>query len=446
VSAHNTDRERLAELADEQEALRRIATLVARSVPAADIFEAVTEEVHRLWHPDVTILSRREPDGAWTVLAVRGTESGMIPIGHRTDDDDMVPGVAELLSGRPVRIDARPIGTATDDVLRAERLQAWVASPVMLMERTWGVIWVISRRGPLPIGAEDRLADFALLVATAVANAESQAKLMASRTRIAAAADQERRRVVRDLHDGAQQRLVQTIATLKLARRALEHGPPDAAGLVGEALQQAEAATEELRDLARGILPAVLTQGGLAAAVTALVSTMPIPVTIDIAAERFAAAVEATAYCIVAEALTNTAKHSQAQGAEVTARASSGTLEVRIRDDGGRRRSSRRERARRAARPRRGARRSADHRQPPRRRNNPRSKAPASRRRRLPRRTVTPVSPSLQPAKAFCPVNGATGNRLRLGACWQADPRRAASGALMLPSLSGHPRRRSRLF
>jgi len=148
----------------------------------------------------------------------------------------MVPGFAELLSGRPVRLDARPVGTA-DDVIRAERMQAGVAGPVMLMERTWGVIWVISRRGPLPIGAEDRLADFALLVATAIANAESQAKLMASRARIVAAADEERRRVVRDLHDGAQQRLVQTIATLKRARRALEHGPPDAAGLVGEALQ-----------------------------------------------------------------------------------------------------------------------------------------------------------------------------------------------------------------
>src|SRR6202007_1406076 len=102
----------------------------------------------------------------------------------------------------------------------------------------------------------------------------------------------------------------------------------------GEALQQAETANAELRDLARGILPAVLIQGGLRAAVSALVSTMPIPVTIDIGAERFPAAVEDTAYFIVAEALTNTAKHSQAQGAEVTARASSGTLQVRIRDDG----------------------------------------------------------------------------------------------------------------
>jgi signal transduction histidine kinase len=336
VSSHVTsDPERLAELADEQAALRRIATLVARGVPAAQIFDAVAEEVHRLWDPDVTVLVRCEPEGTWTILAVRGTESGTLPAGLRLDIDETAPGVAETLSGRPSRVDARPLGTPQDHILRSERIQAWVGSPIMLMERTWGAIQVVSRHGPLPKGAEDRLADFALLVAAAIANAESQATLMASRVRIVAAADEERRRVVRDLHDGAQQRLVQTIVTLKLAQRAQDNGDHEQArALVADARQAAEQANAELRDLAHGILPSVLTQGGLRAAVTALASRMSIPIEIDMSVDRLPVAVEATAYFIVAEALTNVAKHSHAEAANVIARASNGTLEIRIRDDG----------------------------------------------------------------------------------------------------------------
>jgi signal transduction histidine kinase len=149
-----------------------------------------------------------------------------------------------------------------------------------------------------------------------------------------AATDEERRRVVRDLHDGAQQRLVHTVVTLKLARRALQNEEDRLPALLTEALAQAEQATAELRELAHGILPTVLTRGGLRAGVDALASRMPVPVEIDVSVGRLPAAVEATAYFVVAEALTNVAKHARARRAAVTARIENGTLAVQVRDDG----------------------------------------------------------------------------------------------------------------
>jgi signal transduction histidine kinase len=150
---------------------------------------------------------------------------------------------------------------------------------------------------------------------------------------IVVTADEERRRVVRDLHDGAQQRLVHTVITLKLARRALEKRD-DAAPLLEEALGQAQQANVELRELSHGILPAVLARGGLRAGVHALASRTPVPVEIDVSVGRLPAAVEATAYFVVAEGLTNVVKHSRAERAEVTADVRDGTLRVRVRDDG----------------------------------------------------------------------------------------------------------------
>jgi signal transduction histidine kinase len=156
----------------------------------------------------------------------------------------------------------------------------------------------------------------------------------ASRARVLEAADAERRRVVSDLHDGAQQRVVQTVVLLKLARQALERGDPACEDLVGEALEHAEAANTELRDLARGILPRVLTLGGLTAGLAALASRFPLPVQVDVSVGRLPAAVEATAYFVVAEALTNVAKHAGARRAWVAAHLDGDVLRVEVRDDG----------------------------------------------------------------------------------------------------------------
>jgi signal transduction histidine kinase len=159
-------------------------------------------------------------------------------------------------------------------------------------------------------------------------------EVRASRARVMKAADDERRRVVRDLHDGAQQRLVNTVVTLKLAQRALQSGDAGASPLVDEALEHSERATTELRELVHGILPASLSRGGLRAAVGALAARMPLPVAVDVPEKRLPPAVEATAYFVVAEALTNVVKHANASAAEVTATVAPDRLELGVRDDG----------------------------------------------------------------------------------------------------------------
>jgi signal transduction histidine kinase len=193
-----------------------------------------------------------------------------------------------------------------------------------------------SEAGPLIAFAIAALAaTFVAALTARVRVAEERERARAeSRARLVAAADEERRRVVRDLHDGAQQRLVHAVITLKLARRALDEGASDAEQLVGEGLAHAEQANAELRELAHGILPSVLTRGGLRAGVESLTSRVSIPVAVDVCEERFPPAIEATAYFVISEALTNAVKHSGARGAEVSARLEDGALRVEVRDDG----------------------------------------------------------------------------------------------------------------
>jgi signal transduction histidine kinase len=210
-----------------------------------------------------------------------------------------------------------------------------VAAPVVVDGRVWGVIgasWV-GEESP-PADTEERMARFAGLLETAIANADSRDQLTASRARLVTEADEARRRVVRDLHDGAQKRLVHAIVTLKLAQQALQQKDGEAESLIGEALEQAEQGTAELRELAHGILPSVLMHGGLRAGVDAVMKRLDLPVQVDVPAERFAEEIEASAYFIVAEALTNVVKHSHARHAEVKAFVDDGMLHVVVRDDG----------------------------------------------------------------------------------------------------------------
>ena len=205
----------------------------------------------------------------------------------------------------------------------------------MVEGRVWGVIIAATRQDePLPAGAEPRIGEFTELVATAIANVQARADLAASRARIVAAADEERRRVVRDLHDGAQQRLVHTVITLKLARGAIQSDEAAVPALVTEALDHAQRATDDLRELSHGMLPTVLTRGGLRAGVEALASRTAVPVAVDVSVGRLPASVEAAAYFVVAEGLTNVAKHARADSAAVSAHIEEDTLRVAVRDDG----------------------------------------------------------------------------------------------------------------
>ena len=314
--------------------MRRVATLVASGTRPEEVFVAVANEVARLLSVDLANVCRYESDGTVTFVASAGD---LFPVGSRWP----VGGWKNLSTliletGRSARLD--DYGDATGPLaegIRDAGIRSAVATPIVVEGRMWGLMAAGStQEQPLPSDTEARLASFTDLVATAIANAEARTEVAASRARIAAAADEERRRVIRDLHDGAQQRLVHTVITLKLANSALQSGEEGAGALVTEALDHAERATAELRELSHGILPAVLIAGGLRSGVEALASRMPVPVENAVSAGRLAAAVEATAYFVVAEALTNVAKHAHAAHAAVTARVVDGALVVQVRDDG----------------------------------------------------------------------------------------------------------------
>jgi signal transduction histidine kinase len=240
-----------------------------------------------------------------------------------------------IRTGRAARVDdySRASGFL-GQVTQRTRVRCSVAVPIMVEGSLWGSMGAGTERQAFPADTEQRVAEFTELVGTAISNIQAREDLAASRARIIAAADEERRRVVRDLHDGAQQRLVHSIITMKLAHEALQPNHEPASELVNQALDQAQLANVELRELAHGILPAVLTHGGLRSAVEALASRMSVPVEVDVSVDRLPAPVEATAYFVVAESLTNVAKHARATGATVRAHAEGGTLQVQVRDDG----------------------------------------------------------------------------------------------------------------
>jgi signal transduction histidine kinase len=334
--SNSASRQELARLADEQAALRRVATLVARGVPEAELFGAVIEEVGCLFGADLAGMIRYgsevrvTPVAAWAATGEHPSWPDPWPA------DEVDPATLIARARRAVRIDWSGVSGTVATLLRDVGIRSSVGSPIVVDGCLWGALAVHSARPhPLPPDTESRLANFTELVATAISNIQTRADLAASRARIVEATDEERRRVVRDLHDGAQQQLVNTIITLRQGQEALASGQElDAPAVLTEALDHAQHATEELHELAHGILPATLSHGGLRAAVRQLVSRMPLPVEPRVTDQRFAAAIEATAYFVVAEALTNIAKHSHADHATVTASVEHGTLRVQVRDDG----------------------------------------------------------------------------------------------------------------
>ncbi len=322
-------------LADEQAALRRVATMVARGRPAEEVFAKVAEEVALLLGLEVAAVRRFEPDGWGTIVGRWGDAGDAYRVGARIKQEGESVTTVVYRTGRSVRFDDYERAGSIPADLRKLGVRAAVASPIVVDGRLWGAIAAgTSRAEPMPADAESRIADFTELVAASISNVQARSDLAASGARIVAAADQERRRVVRDLHDGAQQRLVHTIVTLKLAQQALQASDEKAPSLVGEALEHARQGNTELRELAHGILPSALTRGGLQAGIRAVLSRLDLPVDLDVPAERFPPEIEASAYFIVAEALTNVVKHAHAEHAEVSAFVKDGTLRVEIRDDG----------------------------------------------------------------------------------------------------------------
>jgi signal transduction histidine kinase len=330
-------RDELSMLADEQAALRRLATAVAQNVPPAEIFTAVAEEIGPLVGADDSAVVRFEPDRTGTVVAGAGKWTHELGDGLRFELDDHLATTAVFRTGRSARVDERDYTGVAGPIaayLRGVGNRSAVASPIVVQDHLWGAVVASTKREPLPADTEERMANFAELVGIVIANAESREELTASRARVVTAADEARRRIQRDLHDGAQARLVSTVMTLRLARQELDDATGPVVELVREALAHAEGANNELRELAHGILPVALSRGGLRAGIDALVERVHLRVSVDVLPERLPAALEATAYFIVAEALTNVVRHARARRAQIAAALDGGVLRLQIRDDG----------------------------------------------------------------------------------------------------------------
>jgi signal transduction histidine kinase len=335
--ANAESRAGVARLAEEQAALRRVATLVAGGAPPEEVFAAVTEEAGQLLAADQTTLSRYESDGTVTVVAGWSTIDNALPVGARLKLGGKNLTTLIWQTRRPARIDSYADSSgALAAAVRDTGVRSGVGTPIIVQDRLWGVLDAGSTgEQPLGPGTEARLASFTELVATAIANAESRSDLDASRGRIVAASDEARRRIERDLHDGAQQRLVSLGLALRAAQTAV---PPQLGGLEGELTNVAEGLAnvlDELREMARGIHPAILAKGGLGSALKTLARRCPVPVELDVRAQaRLPERIEVAAYYVVSEALTNAAKHAHASVVNVEVETVEGALRLRVRDDG----------------------------------------------------------------------------------------------------------------
>jgi PAS domain S-box-containing protein len=335
--ANTEARTELGRLVDEQAALRRVATLVAEGAAPSAVFDAVAAEMARLFDAHEVVLSRYESGAEITVIAHSGAGVRRLSPGTRLSHEGESVAALVRRSERAARMAfSEAAQGAIADIARTLRVDASIGAPVVVEGRLWGVIQVgWSGKEPPPADTEERMARFAELVATAIANADSREQLTASRARLLAEGDEARRRVVRDLHDGAQQRLVHTIITLKLANLAVRDKEADRVeALVGEALEHVQQGNAELRELAHGLLPAVLSRGGLRDGVHAVAARLDLAVDVDVPAQRFPAEIERSAYFIVAESLTNIVKHAHARRADVKAFVHEGMLHVEVRDDG----------------------------------------------------------------------------------------------------------------
>ena len=331
-------RREAAALATQQEALRRVATLVARGAEPAAVYPVTVTELARGLDVDHVTLVRFDADDTCTVLAAHdrpGRET--LEVGERLpiDGDSITSRIRD--TGSTARIYDYSELTGTIAVrMRGLGLGSGAGAPVTIDGKPRGALMVGSvKSGPMPDGTEERVCDFADLVSTAISNAETKAELKASRARVVAAADQARRGFERDLHDGAQQRIV----ALGLGLRTIEASVPPADLTVRKQLDNVINGLADLytnlQELSRGIHPAILSKGGLGPALRALGrrSVVPASVRVDLD-RRFPEPVEVAAYYVVAEAMTNAAKHANASGITIRVGLIGDALCIEVSDDG----------------------------------------------------------------------------------------------------------------
>ena len=328
----------VSRLAAEQAALRRVATLVAAEAPAERLFASVSEECAGVLGTGAAAVFRFEADGSAVIVGrYDGEHIEAFPLGSTVPLSPHTAIGRVYTTGEPAIIDDyTTLPGEVAEQMRNVGLRFTVAAPIAAAGTLWGAVAVTSTRLERPPpDSESRLRDFCELVSLAIASASAREDLRASRARIVQAADEERQRLERNLHDGAQQHLVSLAIALRLTRAKVLSDSAAAAALLDGGSRELEAAIAELRELARGLHPAILTERGLGPALEGLASRAPVPVTIaEVPDDRLPDAVEAAAYYVVSEAVTNVAKHARASAATVTITLNPSELQVDVCDDG----------------------------------------------------------------------------------------------------------------
>jgi PAS domain S-box-containing protein len=330
-------RDDLSDLADEQAALRRVATLVARGTDSAAVFDAVCAETGELIGASSVNLVHFTPDGFNLTMAGWSVRDTHVPTGTRLPiGADTINGLIQRTVA-PARFDSYEESSgALATMIKQRGIRSEIGAPVIVEGKVWGALIAGSDSDePLPGDAELRMARFAELIATAISNATTRSELIASRARIVAATDEARRKIERNLHDGTQQRLVALGLDLQAVHMNVPTELQDTRSGLERAEREIEAVLEDVRELSRGLHPGLLSKRGLGPSLRALARKSPIKVDLDVHVEtRPAEAVETAVYYVVSEALTNAAKHSQASAISVAVGTAGNLLRATIEDDG----------------------------------------------------------------------------------------------------------------
>ena len=318
----------------QQAALRRVAELVARETAPAEVFSVIAQEIAQLLDGLELRIFRFDGESAVVVGAAIG-EVAEFPIGFRVPlgGDNATSRV--FMTGKSARVtDFREATGAIAGIAKPTGVRSTLAIPIVVEARTWGAIVIGSfTEDQVPPDTESRLEQFTELMGTAIANADSRDQLRASRVRLVTAGDEARRRIERDLHDGVQQQLVSL--TLALRKRAADAPAEELKAQLADASDEVGEILEALVEIARGIHPAILSQGGLEPALDNLARRSAVPVELNAEIEdALPDAVEVAAYYVVSEALTNVAKHARASSVQVTVTTADGSLTLTVRDDG----------------------------------------------------------------------------------------------------------------
>jgi signal transduction histidine kinase len=322
---------------DEQTALRRLATLAARGVDQETVFGAVAEEVGRLAVADLVQIYRYEGGTTAVPLAAWGVSEGLVEVGDRLTLGGQNIATIVHRTGRPARIDdAAQLTGSPMQMNKSLGVRSALGNPIVVDGQVWGaIVATTSKAAPMSAETERRISPFIELVATAISNAHFRAQLDASRARVVAASDETRRRIERDLHDGIQQRLVTLSLGLRVAIDVAPAQSPELRAQLTHAERGLQDLLEEVREISRGVHPAILSEAGLLAALKSLARRSAVNVELDVRlADQLRKPLEVAAYYVVSEALTNTVKHASATVARVTVETGNGTLRIQVSDDG----------------------------------------------------------------------------------------------------------------